>query len=89
MTKDLRYITIMLEEERDERKVLSEAVSHILHVLDTQVAKKDDLSRLEAKVDTMQLVLTETNKDVKILKQDVKRLDHRVGRLEHAHPSTR
>ncbi|MDB5176011.1 MAG: hypothetical protein JWM81_869 [Candidatus Saccharibacteria bacterium] len=96
MTNDLHYITLMLEEEREERKVLSEAVSHILHVLATETATKTDAHLINTRLDTMQIVLTETNADVKVLKQDVgilkrsvKRLDQRVGRLEQAQPSAR
>lgn len=70
------YTGIILEEIRDQYKVVIEAVGTIQETMKT-LATKDDLHRVEKKVDTIQFALTETN-------NDVRHLDSRVTRLEQA-----
>lgn len=74
MSKDDDYVAIMLEEIRDQNKAVLEAVGQIQDKVKT-LATKDGLDNVEVKVDTIQAVLTDTNKDLISL-------DSRVTTLE-------
>lgn len=76
MTKDDEHTNIILEEIRDQNKALVEAVGQMQEKMET-LASKEDVARLETKVDTIQAAVRDTNKDVA-------ELDQRVTTLEQA-----
>ena len=76
MTKDDEYTNIILEEIRDQNKAVLEAVGQMQDKMDTLVTK-EDLARIDTKVDTIATAVRDTNKDVA-------GLDQRVTALEQA-----
>ena len=74
MSKDDNYVGIALEDIRDQNKAVLEAVGQLQEKVNT-LSSKDDLKRLEVKVDTIQAAITDTNKDFANLKTRVSTLD--------------
>ena len=73
---DDNYIGLVLEDIRDQNKAVLEAVTDIQETVRNQPTR-DEFQELVTKVDTIQLALTDTNKDLS---------DHerRITRLEQA-----
>ena len=76
MSEDKEYTNILLEKIADQNKVVVEAVGQIQDTIKT-LATKEDLARVESKVDTIQAAFIDTNKDLNLL-------DNRVSTLERA-----
>ena len=70
------YTGIILEEIRNQYKVVIEAVGLMQETMKT-LATQANLDRVEKKVDAIQFALTETNKEVRLH-------DTRISRLERA-----
>ena len=76
MGKEDDYIAVLLEDIRDQNKAVLESVVHIQYTVKT-LATKEGLKAVEAKVDTIQKAVTDTNKDFISL-------DNRVTALEQS-----
>jgi hypothetical protein len=63
-TQYTQYTNVLLEEIRDQNKVVLEAVGSVQDKIET-LASKEDLKRVEAKVDIIQTAVTATNKEVR------------------------
>ncbi len=74
--KDDSYVDALLEEIRDQNKVVMEAVSQMKEQM-VALATKDDLRRVADDVTTIKTVLTETN-------EELADHEHRVTLLEQA-----
>lgn len=61
--RDDSYVGMLLEEIRNQNKVVMDAVTQMRDKMDT-LATKDALQRVAEDVTTIKAVLTETNKDV-------------------------
>lgn len=61
--RDDSYVGMLLEEIRNQNKVVMDAVTQMRDKVNA-VATQENLDRVEAKVDTIQAAVTETNKDV-------------------------
>ena len=68
------YTGIILEEIRDQFKFVIEAVS-LMQITMKTLATKDDLHKLEIKVDAVKYALTDTNKEVHLIESRVTRLE--------------
>ncbi len=76
MSKEDDYVAVLLEDIRDQNKAVLESVVHIQDTVKT-LATKEGLSAIEAKVDTIQKAVADTNKDFISL-------DNRVTNLEQS-----
>lgn len=76
MSKEDDYIAVLLEDIRDQNKAVLESVVHTQDTVKT-LATKEGLRAVEAKVDTIQKVITDTTKDFISL-------DNRVTTLEQS-----
>ena len=74
MTKKSDYTDILLEEIRDQNNAVLEAVTQLQDKAH-KLATKDDLFRVESKVDTIQTAVKATNLDVASLDQRVTDLE--------------
>ncbi len=70
MSKQDNYTNVLLEEIRDQNKVVVEAVGQIQDKIKT-LATQESLDRLEAKVNTIQIVVTETSRELRGVGQRV------------------
>lgn len=76
MGRQDNYTNVLLEEIRDQNKVVVEAVGQIQDKIKT-LATQESMDRLETKVNTIQAAVTETN-------HDLRNLELRVTVLEQA-----
>ena len=76
MVKKSDYTDVLLEGIRDQNRAVLEAVTQLQDKAQ-KLATKDDLSRVETKVDTIQSAVKATN-------LDLASLDQRVSDLEQA-----
>jgi len=76
MSKEDDYVAVLLEDIRDQNKAVLESVVQIQDTVKT-LATKEGLSAIEAKVDTIQKAVADTNKDFISL-------DNRVTNLEQS-----
>lgn len=70
MSRQDNYTNVLLEEIRDQNKLVVEAVGQIQDKIET-LATQESLDRLETKVNTIQIAVTKTNRELRSVEQRV------------------